>query len=866
MSTYPFEIFSVIFDFARQDPRSLANSALASSHLRDASHAVLFHHVLLHDAQRRTERFLDLLEGSKRVLSFIRSIQIQSRSPDRWVMGQPHEEALYSILKTIPADNIQRFAFYPGHGTVSLRLLGAASRLCRSSRVGTLILQSVSPSFAIVGCASSNLKDLVLADATSRASDFENNASDPRRSPVVLESLSLSLSSAKSPDVIGNLLDIPSDSLDLSQLRILNLTTTKAVKGTTGGAETFYRCAISTRKILSRCRRSLHSLEVRIGESLGPPSEDNTLGVGDLPELRTLRVIFEYYEGAQHSSMVWLLDNLKPKSGSGSRVEEILIHIRSSTFERGQNETWMKLASLLADKIQYPCLRLVTFEFGGFDYLVFLDIVDNLEATMSDLVATGMLRLSRYLCLEKYQREMTKRLRIFRWSTLSDSTSSESVWVVCDMYGLSDMRSLKNFSLATGSIIIHEALEAYRPAQVLERNEDLAKNILTIWFVPNGPPYSDYEDDEHVQWEPGENPFEHPSLLGLLSAITSVKGVQISGGSDNSKSYTPVWDQDALDKWIKFLSHPSIAELSFSHMSVPVDLIGRAPNLKRLRLDGIRVPWPNQAVGAFPKLEQLDIQQTDGMGVGFSNLMKVISLKEKIKSTTFQSLKLDGRRSRYDQDHCAWLDTLSMLTAFGSNTLTTLSLSFFFGFLEADPFLNHWHDRSKEIGGYIAQLRCLETLRFTFSIYGTMAQPSDLKWQGATALEPYLSIVLDSLVRGKKDTNSPFKRLSIDMKAAGYLSTWDCDASSMALDLPSFEVFCQAFIGAPVWRKVDKWLAEDLLMPESTPHLRVAFDFDQTPLVDFEESLLEPLRAQMPQLRKWNAVTALLCSRWDMQM
>ncbi|KAH6914662.1 hypothetical protein BKA70DRAFT_1256701 [Coprinopsis sp. MPI-PUGE-AT-0042] len=477
-------------------------------------------------------------------------------------------------------------------------------------------------------------------------------------------------------------------------------------------------------------------------------------------------------------------------------------------------------------------------------------------------------------------------------------------------------------------ISITTALEAHRLSKVLENNQELREMISSIYICPNGPRDDDDEswnessgeedeegssddgednegegdgeegnmdefrdtnraieaakngyvgnadrdeegDEEDIQWEYDANALGHPSLLGLLPLIPTVKAVALAGNGSNTTRYTEHWDEDSLAQWIKFLSLPSITDLWFFHLTVPIDLLGRSPNLEQLGLHTLHISrrnpnWPAHAIGSFPKLKHLDVQQTDLMGIGFYTFVKTGYLDQGLKSDTLQSLKLDGHQPQYDGDHWAWLGTLSVFTEFGSNTLTTLILSFPFGCYERNnSFYNHWRDRPDEIGAYTAQLRCLETIRFTFSVDSSMDRFGGLDRHGSTAFEPYLPIIIEGLVKGKQGITSPFRHLYIDMDIKHYFSSWNAGVETF--NLPGFNVFNEAFINAPIWRRLDKWLANVLSTPQTVPDFRIVFDFDPASPADFEKLMLEPILSQMPKLRKKNAVRAIVHPRrWEL--
>jgi hypothetical protein len=223
-------------------------------------------------------------------------------------------------------------------------------------------------------------------------------------------------------------------------------------------------------------------------------------------------------------------------------------------------------------------------------------------------------------------------------------------------------------------------------ANMEERKPQPPKNPNSIEAVAKEA--EDEEDDEdEIEWEFNENPLGHPSLLRLLSQLPKVKAVAVSGIQQSTRFASDYWNEDMLEEWIRFLSLPSITSLCFIHTTVPVDLLGRTPNLQRLDLHFTYICtfglW-DHAEGAFPKLEHLNIQQTDLMGTRFYDFVQLGYLNEGLKSETLRSLKLDGHRPEYDGDHWAWLGTLSVFTEFGANTLTTLTLSFPFGCFERE--------------------------------------------------------------------------------------------------------------------------------------------------------------------------------------
>jgi hypothetical protein len=137
-----------------------------------------------------------------------------------------------------------------------------------------------------------------------------------------------------------------------------------------------------------------------------------------------------------------------------------------------------------------------------------------------------------------------------------------------------------------------------------------------------------------------------------------------------------------------------------------------------------------------------------------------------------------------------------------------------------------------------------------------------LERHGLTAFEPYLPIVVEGLVKGRKGTTSPFKHLYVDLDVKQYFS-WSAGVSTFLV--PGFTRFAATFPKAPIWRKLDSWLADDLSTTRTVPDFRIVFDFDPTSSLDLEDSLLEPILSQFPKLRKRNAVKAIVHPRrWEL--
>ncbi|KAH6914663.1 hypothetical protein BKA70DRAFT_1419631 [Coprinopsis sp. MPI-PUGE-AT-0042] len=418
---------------------------------------------------------------------------------------------------------------------------------------------------------------------------------------------------------------------------------------------------------------------------------------------------------------------------------------------------------------------------------------------------------------------------------------------VFDIRLSSSMESLKGFSPAASSYVLLErcqthlfaevsiftAPQAHRLGQVLENKKKLAKKISSITIRPNGPLLEDNtsrnrhtkDGEEKIQWQPRKNPLEHPSLLGLLSKIPSVREVALSGDPENSERYKDDWYKESLREWIKFLSLLSIKKLTFREISVLIELLGRTPNLKRLELNVIKFSLYAGRAGAHCG----HVWEARASGRSYLN--------QSMKSTTLRSLELDAHREQWDEDHWAWLGTLSVFAEFGSKTLTNLIISFPYGHYEAyldDSFSNHWHDHPKEIGGYLAQLQCLELVELKFVMHrANKLQFAGIEEEASKALEPYLPVLLEGVIRGRKGATSPFKQLSISMDPQYYftfLHHWGVGQGG-------FDEFRQV-------------AGQRLIDAAVDPHFRMAFN-----LFDHEETLFEPLRKQMPMLRKANAVT-----------
>jgi hypothetical protein len=90
-------------------------------------------------------------------------------------------------------------------------------------------------------------------------------------------------------------------------------------------------------------------------------------------------------------------------------------------------------------------------------------------------------------------------------------------------------------------------------------------------------------------------------------------------------------------------------------------------------------------------------------------------------------------------------------------------------------------------------------------------------------LEPYLLIIHEGFAKGKEGTTSSLKHIYIYIIIAHYflpLST-----RSRRFNSATFKVLNDALCKAPIWCRLDKWLANNLSTPEAVPELRIVFDF-----------------------------------------
>lgn len=181
---------------------------------------------------------------------------------------------------------------------------------------------------------------------------------------------------------------------------------------------------------------------------------------------------------------------------------------------------------------------------------------------------------------------------------------------------------------------------------------------------------------------------------------------------------------------------------------------------------------------------------------------------------------------------------------------------------------DRWKESSDKIGAHLTQLQLLETFDCTFGMDEKRLRLEALPERDtAAALEPYLPSLIQGLVKRKPLQKSTLKHININITGTENIYLPEVNglddsgpSSRSVMDTDLVERFLHGLARAPIWRRLDTWISDDLpATGDPPPHLRILCKFpDLRAPLDIDREFTQPLLANLPKMRKANGVDIVL--------